>query len=477
MIVTSSPPLALPQADSPEGERVLINAGPSEAGSHEVASWLFCPRWWAISHIGDHAGRAKEPFIRGGLMHTGLAHHYLRWALSRQKGVQYEGTPYTRPDEFYSPLEAMRVLVPRMPQHEQGIGSQVLETCQKAVAEYLTVATVRDSFHVVSVEEEHRMAVGGPRGLRALSPLPPTALAYDRPTREAMYPQSYPNPGEFLHTARLDMVIRESDGVYIVDHKCLPASATVATPLGPVTVGSLLGKGDWLCQAFVDTRLRWAPANEPVPAGVQPTCLLQVGNGPPKAYGMDHPIWVWEQWGSFGGSPRWVIAGSVHVGDLVATPSGDQIRWEPVTANHVGPDELCYHIEVPEHRTFVANGVVTHNTTMMTVERALRMYRNSVQLLVLHQFGRLRYGADFRGVRVSIIPVGSPKKYVQVAINSPLLVNDMPALLHWARTQIHVGKTIYGSNVRAYPPTGVSGSCLDPVTGGQCDAFQQCSFG
>lgn len=302
---------------SPEGERVLVNAGPSEAGSHEVASWLFCPRMWAYENVGEGAHAAKEPFVRGGLLHTGVGHHYIRWAIRRQKGFTYQGIHYTDPDTFYSPVEAMRVLARTCPEHERTMALELLPEMEGILTKYIEGAIIRDAFWVVEVETEHRMALG--LGV-------PTSLPAG----------GYPPAGAFLHTARLDMVIRMPDG-----------------------------------------------------------------------------IWIWDT-----------------------------------------------------------------KTTAMTVERAVRMYRYSIQLLTLHTFGRLKWGADFRGVKIAIVPLKAPiKGVVQVSINAPALVPDMPNLIHWTRAQIALSKSIYGSNLRAYPPAGVSGSCLDPVTGGLCPLHTRCAFG
>lgn len=307
-----APPLA--EYVSPEGNRILIDSGASEAGSHEVCDYLQCCRWWALNKYGSFAGKPREPFVRGGLTHTGLAHHYIQWGIKRQGWVEHEGVRYTDPRAFYSPLEAMTVLLHRLPAPEAALarsipqdgGPTLYENSVATVAKYLDTAPYKEMFKVVGVEVPRRIDL--------------------------------PN-GQF-HTARVDLIVEEPDGIWYEDHK----------------------------------------------------------------------------------------------------------------------------------------------TTVLPLKRAIRMYTNSLQILGLHLFGQAQFGGPeykgprFRGVRLNVVEMGSAKS-TRVVIAAPALVNDTRALLQWARSNMAMMRSVNGDNMRAYPPTGVSGSCLDSLTGSQCDAAQFCAFG
>lgn len=306
MIVRCAVPVEEIPHVSSEGDRILIDSGPSEAGSHEVADWLRCPRWWAHSHLGAHARRVKDAYVRGSVMHTGLAHHYARLAVRRQGSIVHAGVKHVDADAFYTPLEAQRVLVSRLSPAERKValapgeddGPSLLDACNDTLTKYVRQAA--DVFRILAVEDPQRVDL----------------------------------PGNVFHTARVDIVVREVDGVYYDDFK----------------------------------------------------------------------------------------------------------------------------------------------STVMSIDRASRMYRYALQLLALHTFGRAAHGNDFRGVRAIVISQETGKA-TRIPVNAPLLINDMPSLLQRTRTDLQRARALYGDNVRAYPPSGVAGSCLDPATGSLCEAHRACAFG
>lgn len=184
---------------SPEGDRVLIDSGPSEAGSHEVQTWLFCPRAWAYGRYGGQRG-VHLPFVRGGIMHVGLAHHFARWAIRRNKSFTYLDKVYTNENAFYTPEEAQRVLV----HHKYSAGERQMalrpvekdENADEEATEETLLTACHDTLNAYIRRNIPTFRV----------------LAVEDPQRIEL-------PNGMFHTARVDMISLEPDGVYYDDFK------------------------------------------------------------------------------------------------------------------------------------------------------------------------------------------------------------------------------------------------------------------
>jgi len=153
--------------------KILINAGPSEAGWHRLQSVLKCPRYYVLER--DRPWKWSPPLVKGSLVHIGLAHHYRR-VQAEQQGED--------PDQWYEPMEAIARL-----SFDNAADSphwlEYAELAQEAVGKYI-VEWEGEQWKVRAVEHELRAKVDG----------------------------------KYLYTQRVDAIFEAPGGkIWMVDHK------------------------------------------------------------------------------------------------------------------------------------------------------------------------------------------------------------------------------------------------------------------
>ena len=108
----------------------LIPVGPSGPRSLErLRSWRKCPQFFAYRYLeGMDFAAAKNPLVRGTLIHQGLAHHAIQVKIRREGGD---------PDEFYDPLTAMALRAHEQ-RHLWGEYTEwILDRCQKVIHAFM----------------------------------------------------------------------------------------------------------------------------------------------------------------------------------------------------------------------------------------------------------------------------------------------------------------------------------------------------
>jgi len=173
-------------------EQILINAGPSEAGSHRLETFLRCPQFFAYQYdLADEVDleQTRRGLVRGSLMHVFMAHHYARKGAKQPKGLMHDGECVKDPERFYRPKDAMRLAASKMSRSgDRTIAEKLLPEIDEAMVAYLAWAASRDStLEVVAVEQQVKTIVAN----------------------------------TWKYTARLDLVVRNprTDAYYVWDHK------------------------------------------------------------------------------------------------------------------------------------------------------------------------------------------------------------------------------------------------------------------
>lgn len=265
----------------------LIDAGSSgEWGWHATEVALRCPRMFAYlyrmpkNHGPDEADRPA--LLKGSLVHQGLAHHYAR-IQSAQSGRD--------PEEWARPDVAIEACAEKLGKHSLKYVSDAKEAVRQYAARWAT-----ERLDVLHVEEVFKSEIAG-----------------------------------YRFTQRFDLVVREPDGkVWILDHKCLPASAVVFTSFGPKTVGELFARDtDWTAAAWeAGNRLVFAGAKAPQDAGVQDVWQVTTAAGQTGRFGYKHPILTHRGWVracDLRSGDR--VAAAVNLPDLPEAPVSDSLLW------------------------------------------------------------------------------------------------------------------------------------------------------
>ena len=214
--------IVLPQFQPVEG-KLVINAGPSRAGAHDMNTHEICPRMRRLARDERAepkvAGKLKPTFYldRGSLVHVGLAHWNALRAIREQGVCRVGDLRVTDPGTLYEPIEAIHVAAAL---NHSDVWSALGE------AEMLTRRYIEwdqhqpSPWHVLAVEVEVGILI---------------------------------DPGE-LYTARLDMLVRDRTNglVYGVDHKTAyyPRDAPAMyghgyQMLGIQEIGTQLYGGKW----------------------------------------------------------------------------------------------------------------------------------------------------------------------------------------------------------------------------------------
>jgi len=241
------PPLDLSEQVDQQGDRILINAGPSEAGWHRLETWLRCRQLYAYHHILGLRMGGREALNRGSLLHVGVAHHYARWAIMRQGWLDHDGERITDPDRFYTPGVAMQLATDQEDHaDDRRVKEALLGTCQHVVQAYIEHYAPRDVFKVLAVEQQFRASVG---------------------------------PKQHLFTARADLVVEDTSGrVWIVDHK------SSSRPKDGKTIRRYALSGQVHCLTHLG-KMNWGKRF----AGVQLNIIGWKNSGPPVNFGRAAP--------------------------------------------------------------------------------------------------------------------------------------------------------------------------------------------
>lgn len=116
-----------------------MNAGPSRAGYHKVATFMACPQRYAYAHVlGLQPARESEAIATGSLLHIARMHYYARIA-GRSGAID--------------PVEAMRTAPARI--------AWCFERAAMAWPRYVEWAREADDFIVLDIEREYAVKVVG----------------------------------------------------------------------------------------------------------------------------------------------------------------------------------------------------------------------------------------------------------------------------------------------------------------------------
>jgi hypothetical protein len=176
-------------------EPIILDPGSSgQWGWHSIQSFNECPQKFSFAHNLKVARVAKEPLVKGSLLHVGLAQHYARsWC-------EYNDE---KPESFMRPHEAMRV-VSEKPEHAP-IGPKVLNDVCTTLDQYRAYY-LRESVRPLHVEEVFETEIQG-----------------------------------YKYTQRIDLVYADPQGrVWFVDHKTT-GKMEQKTILGYGMSGQILG--------------------------------------------------------------------------------------------------------------------------------------------------------------------------------------------------------------------------------------------
>lgn len=170
------------------GERILLDTGPSSHSWRRLEDFLHCPQLYAYRHLLKLDLGNREPLVRGSIGHAGLAHHYARLR-AHQRGEN--------PDIYYTPAEAMMRVADRL-----GADGKLLRLALAAVQSYAAAhVSEAETLEILKVEEQVAATVRWP-----------SHLLQANPARAEM---------ELRVTQRQDLVYRDrlAKKVYICDHK------------------------------------------------------------------------------------------------------------------------------------------------------------------------------------------------------------------------------------------------------------------
>lgn len=158
-------------------ERLLLVTGPSPRGWHRSQTAAECLQKYAYTYLYKVEGKEdttadRTPLVRGGLLHLGLAHYYMRMRCRQRR---------EDPDLYYTPAEAIRLYASIV----KGLYLQHAEDLVECLAAYEEHWKDREHYQILHVEELFQATIGG-----------------------------------YLFTGRLDLVVVDSrDQVWAFDHK------------------------------------------------------------------------------------------------------------------------------------------------------------------------------------------------------------------------------------------------------------------
>jgi hypothetical protein len=195
-------------------------------------------------------------------------------------------------------------------------------------------------------------------------------------------------------------VIGEFDGIgtnrqtgkrVVAEHKCLAGDTRIlnhdSMMYERMDVMAKSGTSPLVTCMTKDGRFVTARASKPRAVGSRVTFRVQTVNGREIVASENHPIWTHRGWvhASHLLPDDWLATSgmipirrsAINIGAAVSSISSsklggdarmqpeinEKIWWDRVESVVRGPEEVLYDLSVPEHHTFVANGIVTHNSS------------------------------------------------------------------------------------------------------------------
>ena len=151
------------------------------------------------------------------------------------------------------------------------------------------------------------------------------------------------------------------------------------------------------------------------------------------------------------------------------------IWWVPVSTNLFMGQRECYDIEVPRHHTFVANGVVTHNTTGRIDVKHPKFYTMSGQLINYRWLGTMAFGEKFGGVLLNMVQTQGGRKFQRPPLEpAPALFNKFPQTIEDAERRIAQLED-EDRAVSAWPAATNELTCFHRY--GACSHLERCKWG
>lgn len=147
--------------------------------------------------------------------------------------------------------------------------------------------------------------------------------------------------------------------------------------------------------------------------------------------------------------------------------------WTKVTSTLVMGHEECFDISVPGPKTFVADGLITHNSSS-SGDSSARRYATDVKMLALQDWGARLWGESYGGVLVGIIGLRDSKLTMQGLEPAPALVAQVSDLVIRTEKQIRALEA-EGLPWNLWPPTAHEQVCWTSY--GECEWREPCKWG
>jgi hypothetical protein len=148
------------------------------------------------------------------------------------------------------------------------------------------------------------------------------------------------------------------------------------------------------------------------------------------------------------------------------------VWWVPVKGTRFDGEEECYDLEVPEHHTFVAEGVVTHNTTVRIETKHATAYSMSGQIVGHRWLAGMVYGEKFGGYTLNMIQTTSARFERPPLLPAPALVRAFPATVIERERRI---ADLAALAPDSYPLAVSELICVHRY--GTCEAAERCRWG
>lgn len=179
-------------------QKILLNAGRSEAGFSGVSALKLCPQLYAYERPLGLNLKSTDPLVKGSLLHVGVA-HILRRAQALQEGDD--------PERWYRPSEAIPLAAQAMDRENPAHRAARWVPLVTATCRAYHAAPGSYPQQILSVEEVIRVALRWRPGAQRIAEV--RLLGTDERLPE----------GWRLYTQRLDAVSIEDGCLAVDDHK------------------------------------------------------------------------------------------------------------------------------------------------------------------------------------------------------------------------------------------------------------------
>ncbi len=219
-----------------------------------------------------------------------------------------------------------------------------------------------------------------------------------------------------------DTLIATSQGMKPIEH-LKPDTHGIPDDEGgvfyPLTIGVQTPNGIKQTSHFYDS-------------GVKPTLKITTQAGYSLAGTHNHPVMTRHA--------NWVTLSKLQVGDLVMVHNGRDFDWQSITAISENGLQHCYDLTVPDGHAFVANGIVSHNTSwLLTValnaaRRGARVALFTMEMGVeqmIQRFISMETGIRIQQLRTANISPREHTRFTEAVgriANLPIFIDDTPAI-------------------------------------------------